>query len=153
RPVAIVFDDAHLADPTVLDAFEYATLGEAGSAVWICALARPSFEHSRPAWGTRAGGASKHSIEPLDVVSAAKLARRLLHPAENVSRRALGRLYDRTRGVPRLLVELIRGLKREGIVRRAENGTGYYLATDELDRLPDLPIVQWTASREVEALP
>jgi tetratricopeptide (TPR) repeat protein len=153
RPVAIVFDDAHLADAAVLDAFEYATLGEAASAVWVCVFARPNFERGRPAWGTRAGSASKRAIEPLDAASAATLARRLLHPAENVSRRALGRLYDRTRGVPRLLVELVRGLKREGIVRRAEHGTGYYLATDELDKLPDLPIVQWSASREVEALP
>jgi tetratricopeptide (TPR) repeat protein len=54
--------------------------------------------------------------------------------------------------VPRLLVELVRGLKRDGIVRPMERGTSYYLATEELENLPDLPIVQWSASREVEAL-
>jgi tetratricopeptide (TPR) repeat protein len=80
------------------------------------------------------------------------LARRLLAPAENIPKTALARLFDRTQGVPRLLVELVRGLKRDGIVRRTERGTSYYLATEELEKLPDLPIVQWIASREVEAL-
>jgi tetratricopeptide (TPR) repeat protein len=94
----------------------------------------------------------RHPLEALDQESAAMLARRLLAPAENVSKSALARLYDRTQGVPRLLVELVRGLKRDGIVRRMERGTSYYLATEELEKLPDLPIVQWSASREVEAL-
>jgi eukaryotic-like serine/threonine-protein kinase len=48
---------------------------------------------------------------------------------------------------------LIRGLKREGIVRQNEAGTLHYIATDELDKLPELPIVQWNARREIEALP
>ena len=61
-------------------------------------------------------------------------------------------LVERTQGVPRLLVELTRGLKRDGFVRKSERGSGHYLAVDELDKLPDLPIVQWNAIREVEAL-
>jgi tetratricopeptide (TPR) repeat protein len=63
------------------------------------------------------------------------------------------KLAERTQGVPRLLVELVRGLKRDGFVRKAERGTGYYLATEELDKLPDTPILQWNAMREIEALP
>jgi tetratricopeptide (TPR) repeat protein len=63
------------------------------------------------------------------------------------------RLVERTQGVPRLLVELVRGLKRDGFVRRSARGGAYYLATEELDKLPDLPIVQWNAIREIEALP
>ena len=55
-------------------------------------------------------------------------------------------------GVPLLLVELCRGLKRDGVVRKTDKGT-WVLATDELERLPDLPLVQWLASRETESLP
>ena len=55
-------------------------------------------------------------------------------------------------GVPMLLVELCRGLKRDGVVRKTDKGT-WMLATDELERLPDLPLVQWLASRETESLP
>ena len=58
-------------------------------------------------------------------------------------------------GVSVALVSLVLNgyLKREGIVRRSERGTGHYLATDALESLPDLPIVAWNASREFEALP
>ena len=66
---------------------------------------------------------------------------------------ALARLADRTLGIPMLLVELVRGLKRDGLVRKSEKGQGWYLATDELERLPDLPLVQWLSSRETESLP
>jgi tetratricopeptide (TPR) repeat protein len=153
KPLAIVFDDAHLADTATLDALEYATLEEGGAPVWVCALARPSLLRGRPTWGARTAHATQYPLGPLDEESASTLARRLLAPAENVSNPALSRLFERTQGIPRLLVELIRGLKRDGIVRRIERGTSYYLATEELDNLPDLPIVQWSASREVEALP
>jgi tetratricopeptide (TPR) repeat protein len=151
-PLALVLDDAHVADAATLDGLEYATLQEGNAPIFICVLARPSLERGRPTWGSRARRSIRHPLDALDPESAAMLARRLLAPAENVSRSALARLYDRTQGVPRLLVELVRGLKRDGIVRPMERGTSYYLATEELENLPDLPIVQWSASREVEAL-
>lgn len=151
-PLALILDDAHLADAATLDGLEYATLQEGNAPIFICVLARPALERGRPTWGSRARRSIRHPLEALDPESAAMLARRLLAPAENVSKPALARLYDRTQGVPRLLVELVRGLKRDGIVRPMERGTSYYLATEELEKLPDLPIVQWSASREVEAL-
>ncbi|MDB4977190.1 MAG: Protein kinase [Myxococcaceae bacterium] len=152
-PVAVVLDDAHLADDALLDALEYATMKEAQARLWVCALVRPHFEQARASFGTRAAQTSKLRLEALSQVAGAELARRLLHPVEYVTTAVLLRLVERTQGIPRLLVELIRGLKRDGVVRRSEKGTGYYLATDELDKLPDLPIVQWNAVREVEALP
>jgi tetratricopeptide (TPR) repeat protein len=151
-PLVVVLDDAHLADAATLDGLEYAALQEGNAPLLICVLARPGLERGRPTWGSRARRSVRHPLEALDQESAAMLARRLLAPAENVSKSALARLYDRTQGVPRLLVELVRGLKRDGIVRRMERGTSYYLATEELEKLPALPIVQWSASREVEAL-
>ncbi len=153
RPVAVLLDDAHLADEATLDALEYATLKEAGARIWACVLVRPSFAAARPNWGTRAARAEKQSLGPLAAADAVELTRHLLLPVEYVPPLALSRLAERAQGVPRLLVELIRGLKRDGLIRRSERGTGHYLATDELDKLPDLPILQWNASREVEALP
>ena len=151
-PLAVVLDDAHLADSATLDGLEYATLQEGNTPLFICVTARPALEPGRPAWGSRARRSVRHELEALDPESSAMLARRLLAPAENIPKSALAKLFDRTQGVPRLLVELIRGLKRDGLVRRTERGTSYYLATEELEKMPDLPIVQWSASREVEAL-
>jgi eukaryotic-like serine/threonine-protein kinase len=152
-PLAVVLDDAHQADDAALDALEYATLREANARIWVCVLARPSFSGARAGWGSRAAHTERVVLEALSAQEAADLARRLLHPVEQVAPIVLAKLAERTQGVPRLLVELVRGLKRDGLVRRNERGTGYYLATEELDKLPDLPIVQWNATREVEALP
>ena len=138
---------------TALDAIEYATLKEVGCSIWVCVVGRPSFGHGRTAWARRAARRAEITLPALDQSAAAELARRLLSPAENVPASALNRLAERTQGVPMLLVELVRGLKRDGLIRKAEKGSSWYLATDELERLPDLPLVQWLSSRETESLP
>jgi tetratricopeptide (TPR) repeat protein len=55
--------------------------------------------------------------------------------------------------VPVLLVELVRGLRAQGLVRRQEDDGNWYVATDELDRVPDLPLVDWLAQQELALLP
>jgi tetratricopeptide (TPR) repeat protein len=153
KPTALLLDDAHFADEATLDALEYATLNDAAAPLWICVLAPPSFAGSRPSWGSRAAISQHIELSELAPNHAVELARRLLLPAEYTPDAVLLKLAERTQGVPRLLVELVRGLKRDGFVRKSERGTGYYLAAEELDKLPDLPIVQWNAIREIEALP
>jgi PAS domain-containing protein len=152
RPLALVVDDAHFVDETALDAIEFAALKEAGAPIWVLVVARPTFGHTRARWAGRAAERQSLTLAALDEPAAVELARRLLAPAENVPMSALARLAHRTMGVPLLLAELCRGLKRDGVVRKSDQGT-WVLATDELDRLPDLPLVQWLASRETEALP
>ncbi|HEY7372277.1 MAG TPA: AAA family ATPase, partial [Polyangia bacterium] len=152
RPLALVIDDVHFADETALDAIEFAALKEAGAAIWVLVLGRPSFGQARTGWAGRAAERFSLTLPALDGPAAAELARRLLAPAENIPSSALASLALRTMGVPLLLAELCRGLKRDGVVRQSEQGT-WVLATDELDRLPDLPLVQWLASRETEQLP
>ena len=153
RPVCLVLDDAQFADDTALDALEYATLAEAKAPLFVCALGRPSFAEARKSFGERAGRSGSRQLGPLDPARAADLCRQLLAPAENVPQAAIDRLVQRTQGIPLLLVELVRGLKRDGLVRKRMRGDTWYLATDELDRLPDSPLIEWLAEREVSALP
>jgi predicted ATPase len=152
QPLCVVLDDAQYADEATLSILEHAALAEASAPIFVCALGRPAFREARPAWGERAAYREMHDMGPLDPQSAASLCRALLSPAENVPESAVRRLVGRTQGIPLLLVELIRGLKGEGIVRRNPNGKGFYLATDELDRVPDLPLIEWLARREIAAL-
>jgi eukaryotic-like serine/threonine-protein kinase len=153
RPLALVVEDAHFVDETALDALEYAALAEAGCPIWICIVGRPSFGRGRTDWAGRAAARREITLPALEPSASADLARRLLSPAENVPATALALLAARTEGIPLLLVELVRGLKRDGLVRKSGKGQSWMLATDELDRLPDLPLVQWLASRETESLP
>jgi eukaryotic-like serine/threonine-protein kinase len=153
RPLAVVVEDAHFVDETALDALEFAALKEAACPVWICVVGRPSFGRGRQAWAGRAAHRQELTVPALEPAAAAELARRLLSPVDNVPAGALAKLAERTQGIPLLLVELVRGLKRDGIVRKSEKTGAWFLATDELEKLPDLPLVQWLASRELESLP
>jgi serine/threonine protein kinase len=151
-PIFVVLDDAHHADETTLAALEYAALADAGAPIWICALGRPTFAQEHASWGDRAASREVHRLGPLDPASAAELCRALLAPAESVPEPAIAHLVARTQAVPLLLVELVRGLKRAGVVRRHPRGESWFLATDELDRLPDLPLIEWLAQTEMDQL-
>jgi serine/threonine protein kinase/tetratricopeptide (TPR) repeat protein len=152
RPLFVIIDDAHFAGDVVLSALEYAALAEARVPIWVCALGRAPLEDDRPSWGERAGRRETFRLGPLDPSSAAALCRMLLLPVLSVPDAAVQRLVERAQAIPLLLVELVRGLRREGILRRSPKGQSWYLATDELDRLPDLPLLEWLARSELEAL-
>ena len=153
RPLCLVLDDAHFAEETALDALEYACLAEASVPLWVCVLARPGFEKSRPAWGTRAAKQATLALPVLPAEQARALCRLLLKPVENVPAQAVERIVERAQHVPLYLVELVRGLKRQGLVRQRAPGGSWYLVTDGLEKVPELRLVEWLADRELGALP
>jgi len=154
-PLAIVLDDAQFADEILLGAIEYATRREHDLPVFVAVFVQPSFTAgaSRSAWGSGAGVQERLSLGPLDEPSAAALVRHLLAPATGVPQWAVANIVERTQASPLLLCELVEGLKRGGCVRRLKRGTGWYLATDALDDIPHLPLVDWLAGREIEQMP
>ncbi|HEX8705344.1 MAG TPA: AAA family ATPase, partial [Myxococcaceae bacterium] len=153
RPLCLLLDDAHFADEAALDALEYACLAEANVPLWVAVLARPEFERSRPSWGARAAHHLSHTLGPLSPVHAQTLCRVLLRPVENVPAQAVERIVEHAQRVPLFLVELVRALKRQGLVRQRGPEGSWYLVTDELDHVPELRLVEWLADRELSALP
>jgi tetratricopeptide (TPR) repeat protein len=152
QPLLLLLDDAHFAEDVVLDALEYATRAESALPIWVCALARPGFERTRPHWAARAAYRAALQLGPLPLPEAMELCRVGLRPAENVPAEALERLAERAQRTPLFVVELMRGIKRQGLVRQRPGGS-WYLATDELDRMPELRLVEWLAHHELAALP
>jgi tetratricopeptide (TPR) repeat protein len=153
HPLVVLLDDAHLADDATLDALEYAALAETGLPICVIALARPTFETLRPEWSSRAAARYAERLGPLQGEAAAQLCRRLLRPVEDVPAQAVDHLVSRAGGNPLLLRELCRALRSQGLIRQQDNGRTWYLATEALDALPQLTLVEWLASRELEALP
>ncbi len=149
RPVLVVLDDVHWADDALLDAIEQATVSELP--FWVCAFGRPSFADSRPTWGQRASHAHVERLGPLDPDGAAELTRQLLHPASNVPEPVIRRLVERAQAIPLFLIDLVRGLRSEGLVRTQVGGVSY-VATEVIDRLPESPLVEWIAGRELDQL-
>ena len=152
-PLAVIIDDAQFLDETALDALEFAALQEAACPLWICVLARPAFAGRRSGWGGRAARSQELRLPPLSAAAASELARRLLLPMTNIPATIPAKLAERTEGVPLLMVELVRGLKRGGLVRKSDKTNTWFLATEELEQLPDLPLVEWLASSETNSLP
>jgi eukaryotic-like serine/threonine-protein kinase len=150
RPLLVLLDDAHWANDALLDAIEQATVSELP--LWVCAFARPAFATSRPEWGQRASSFHSLRLGPLDATSAGDLCRHLLEPATHVPQSLIDRLVERTEGVPLLIFDLLRGLRREGFVRR-ESGGGWVVVSEVLDTLQDSPLTEWLAHRELDALP
>jgi hypothetical protein len=149
RPVLVVLDDVQWADDALLDALEQATVSELP--LWVCAFGRPGFADSRPTWGQRAAHLHVEKLGPLEKDSAAELTRQLLHPAINVPEPVITRLVERAQAVPLFLIDLVRGLRNEGLVRTQVGGVSY-VATEVIDRLPDSPLVEWIAGRELDQL-
>jgi tetratricopeptide (TPR) repeat protein len=148
--VVVLLDDAHWADEAVLDALEQAMVSP--GALAVVALARPSFEASRPTWGRRSAHHHRETLAPLSAESAGELCRQLLAPAAQVPEEVVRRLVERTGGNPMLLTDLVAGLKRDGLVRRSTHGGAWFVATEVLEASAALPLVEWLVSREVEAL-
>jgi tetratricopeptide (TPR) repeat protein len=89
RPLVVVFDDLHWAEPTFLDLVEYvADFGEAP--ILLLGTARPELLDSRPLWTAPRPNAAVVALEPLAMDDAAVLAadvdagtrRRILEVAE-----------------------------------------------------------------------
>ena len=138
-PLALVVDDAQFADDIVHDVIALAGRGGVAVPLWMCVLARTTL-------APRVGRCI--TLGPLDGDSAASLCRHLLRPADEVPAQVIEQLVARTRAIPLLMVELVRGLSREGLVRRRRHSESYYVATEILERLPDLPPVAWLADRD-----
>lgn len=152
KPLFIFIDNAHLADETTLNALEYSALSEVHVPLWILALGRPAFLRIRPNWGERAAVSNHLELRPLDANDASALCRHLLLPAEDVPEAAIKRLITWSNRTPGLLLEVVRALKREGIVRKSTKTDRFFVATDELDKTGDLPLAEWFAQREISAL-
>jgi len=151
-PLFILLDDAHFADDATIAILDHATRGDEQVPIFVCALGRPTFTDVHPTFGNRAGHREFHAVGALDAASAFDFCRDLLRPAENVPASAIERIVERAQAIPLLLVELVRGIKAARIVRPNPSGVGFYLATDELERLPELPLIEWLVHRELDAL-
>ncbi|HWN69842.1 MAG TPA: protein kinase, partial [Haliangium sp.] len=152
RPQMLLLDDAQWADDIVLDALEHATAAGRSAEIWCVVLARPSFADIRSTWGQRAASHHRRQLEPLAGDDARELCRQLLEPATDVPGAIIDRLVARADRVPMLLVELVRGLVRQGLVKPRDRSTGWYVDTDVLGALPDTPLLDWLTQRELEAL-
>ncbi|WP_437751423.1 protein kinase domain-containing protein [Sorangium sp. So ce1389] len=152
-PLALLLDDADLADAAALDAIELATAEGSPARLAIVLAARPSIASLRPGLGERAARRLDLDLGRLDAEAAGALLQDHLRPVEFVPRAVLDHLRALGRGVPRDLVEVACALRVGGAIRRARGGDGWTLAPDELLSLSAAPLGERLAARALAALP
>ena len=100
RPLVVVIEDAHWAQPTLLDLLEYLEAFSGGTPILLVCLARPELMDTRPSWS--------RSVVPLEALSDSQ-ARSLVETLVpgGLDLRMIGRILEMADGNPLFLEQLV----------------------------------------------
>jgi class 3 adenylate cyclase/tetratricopeptide (TPR) repeat protein len=148
RPLVVLVDDIHWAEPTMLDVLEsVADLARDAPMLLVC-LARPEFLDDRPAWGGGKVNATTILLEPLPTATALDLIDSL------VAGRALpavvrARIADAAEGNPLYVEEFLGMLIDDGLLVAEADG---WTTSGELDTVAVPPTIQALLAARLDRL-
>jgi class 3 adenylate cyclase/tetratricopeptide (TPR) repeat protein len=116
RPVIIVVEDIHWADPALLDLLEELAERVVGPVLFLCP-SRPELVESRPGWGGGRRNVSSIALEPLSAADADRLIELLL-AVDDLPPALRDRILARAEGNPFFLEEIVRHLIDERRIER-----------------------------------
>src|SRR5215470_5931248 len=136
RPVLIVFEDMHWAEPTFLDLVESLALQPGKSPITIVCIARPELLDQRPAWAAEADRAVSIQLTPLGEGAAAALLDSV-SAGQRIAPSTRARLMDTAGGNPLYLEQLAVSLSEQSAsdIRPALPPTIQALLSARLQRL------------------
>jgi predicted ATPase/DNA-binding SARP family transcriptional activator len=136
RPVLVVFEDMHWAEPTFLDLVESLALQPGGSPIAIVCLARPELLDQRPAWAADADRAVCIQLTPLGEGAATALLDSV-SAGQRIAPSTRARLIDTAGGNPLYLEQLTVSLSEQSAsdIRPALPPTIQALLAARLQRL------------------
>ena len=102
RPLVVVIDDAHWAEPALLDLVDYLIAFSSGAAILLVCLGRPELLERRPSWAAPQRSAAVLGLDALDEIDALALVARL--GAQGLAAR---RMVERADGNPLFLEQLV----------------------------------------------
>ena len=141
-PVVLVFEDAHLAEPSLLDLIESFVRAAKGVPVLVLCVGRYELLEERPDWGGGLGDSVNLYLEPLALDDATELA---LEAGEGLEADAARSVAEHAGGNPFFIVETTGMLMHEGA--RPQAGAGPMPAP----LLP--PTVQAVIAARIDHLP
>jgi tetratricopeptide (TPR) repeat protein len=128
RPLVVVFEDIHWAEPTFLDLLQYMAGFSAGHPLFLLCTARPDIHELRPDWGNIG---DLIVLDPLVEDECDRLIENLLGRA-GVTGEVQTRITDAAEGNPLFVEEMVRMLIDEGLLERDD---GRWTATGDLSRV------------------
>ena len=112
RPVLVVFEDLHWAEPTFLDLVESLALRPGRSPIVVVCIARPELLDQRPAWAAEADRSVSIQLAPLGEDPAAALLDSL-SAGQRIAPSTRARLIDTAGGNPLYLEQLAVSLSEQ----------------------------------------
>ena len=134
RPLALVVEDIHWAEPTLLDLLEHLVYWTRDAPIFLLCLARPELLDERPAWGGHSQ-AGVISLEPLSQAESDELITTLV-AGSRLEEGVRDRIYETAEGNPLFVEQLLAGLT-EGRDGEDLPPTIHALLAARLDALPD----------------
>jgi class 3 adenylate cyclase len=148
RPLVVVFDDLHWAEPTFLDLIEHVSDWSRDAPILLVCASRPELLDLRPAWAGGKLNATSVLLEPLDAEACGRLVENLLGGIE-LDEEAGARVLAAAEGNPLFIEELLAMLVDDGLIRRDNRR---WKATAELRSLPVPPTIHALVAARIDKL-
>jgi class 3 adenylate cyclase/tetratricopeptide (TPR) repeat protein len=148
RPLVVLFDDIHWAEPLLLDLIEHLADWTRDAELLLVCVARPELLEIRPGWGGGKMNATSILLEPLAGDEAGVLLDNLLGGAD-LPGTAHERILAAAEGNPLFVEEMIGMLIDDGLLR-FEGGT--WRAVDDLADLTVPPTIQLLLAARLDRL-
>jgi class 3 adenylate cyclase/tetratricopeptide (TPR) repeat protein len=148
RPVVVVFDDIHWAEPMLLDLIEHLADWTRDAAVVLLSVARPELLDIRPGWGGGKLNATTMLLEPLAEGNASELVDNLLGRAD-IATVARDRILEAAEGNPLFVEEMLGMLIDDGLLRFED---GAWRGVDDLAQVTVPPTIQLLLAARLDRL-
>jgi predicted ATPase/class 3 adenylate cyclase len=112
RPLVVVFEDVHWAEPALLDLVDNVTSTAEDAAALLLCIARPEVLEARPTWA----GDAHLALAPLTAAASAEVIENLLGDAR-IADDARARIVDAADGNPLFVEQLLSMMIDEGLLR------------------------------------
>ncbi len=137
RPLILVFDDLHWAEPGLLDLIDQITDWSRDAPILVIAMARPDLLDLRPGWGGGKLHASTVALEPLSAEESSSLIANLLAGGQ-IDDAARAKILTASEGNPLFLEETLAMLVDDGLLRHEEDR---WVATGDLSAVAVPPTI------------
>ncbi len=148
RPLVVVLDDVHWAEPTLLDLIDHVAEWSKDAPIMVIALSRPDLLEMRPTWGGGKVNATTVLLEPLTEGDSEALVANLLG-RDDVSPDARDRIIDAGGGNPFFVEEIVSMLIDEGLLVRDH---GRWIAVADLSHVALPPTISALLAARLDRL-
>ncbi|HEX9410184.1 MAG TPA: adenylate/guanylate cyclase domain-containing protein [Actinomycetota bacterium] len=148
RPLVVVFDDIHWAEPTFLDLIEHVADWTKDSPLLLVCSARPDLLDHRPGWGGGKFNATSILLEPLGAEDSERLIDNLVGAAE-LPTQVKRRIVEAAEGTPLFVEEMLSMLIDDGLLRRDD---GHWIPAGDLATVDVPPTIHALLAARLDRL-